>query len=249
MRKKENVLHASRLTISNRGEAAPQLLTSNSSLLTRYPSYFLIPNFSFSFGSAEDDCCEETKEERSRDAACCRCQTAREDAVHNGVEKLYTNLDEHEGDNDWSVAEPDLTDDFTEKAAQSGHSGSDYLVMYHFIEKLRGNKYAEIIDVYEALDMFLPALFAYRSVLEGKPQQIPDLRDRAERDKWRGDLACTDKAVAGAALQPSYSKGNPDIPPETYEFIRNYPRDKQITGRDRAVLGLSLPQTDADGRG
>ncbi|MBQ3889640.1 MAG: hypothetical protein II738_07840, partial [Clostridia bacterium] len=59
----------------------------------------------------------------------------------------------------------------------------------------------------------------------------------------------TDKAVAGAALQPSYSKGNADIPPETYEFIRNYPRDKQINGRDRAELGLSLPQTDEDGRG
>ena len=174
-----------------------------------------------------------------------RAETAREDTIQGGgVEKLYTNLDEHEGDNDNTVLLPDLTDDLSAKAAAAGHNGSDYLVMYHFVEKLRGNKYAEIIDVYEALDMFLPALFAYRSVLEGKAQAVPNLRDKAERDKWRNDVACTDKKVAGESLQPSYSKGNPDIPPETYDFIRDYPRDKQITGRHRAELGCALPEDE-----
>ena len=36
-----------------------------------------------------------------------------------------------------------------------------------------GNENADIIDVYEALDMFLPGLFAYRSILnDGKKMKI-----------------------------------------------------------------------------
>ena len=171
-----------------------------------------------------------------------RMETAREDAENGGTGKLYCNLDEHEGDNAGTVVEADVTDDLSEKAAAAGHGGNDYHVMYNFIEKLRGNKNADVVDVWEALDMFLPALFAYRSVLEGRPQDIPDLRNKAERDKWRGDLACTDKAVAGAALQPSYSKGNPVIPPETYEFIKNFPHDKHITGADRKELGCPVEE-------
>jgi hypothetical protein len=56
------------------------------------------------------------------------------------------------------------------------------------------------------------------SVLEGGiPQAIPDLRDPAVRDRFRNDHRCTDPKAAGDQLQPSYSKGNPDIAPEIYE--------------------------------
>lgn len=39
--------------------------------------------------------------------------------------------------------------------------------MWNCIEHLRGNPEADVIGVYEALDMFLPGLFAYFSVLAG----------------------------------------------------------------------------------
>ena len=46
--------------------------------------------------------------------------------------------------------------------------------MYHFIEKLLGNPDADIINVYEALDMSLPGMFAYRSILAGSiPASMP----------------------------------------------------------------------------
>jgi hypothetical protein len=53
----------------------------------------------------------------------------------------------------------------------------------------------------------------------GVPKSIPNLRDKAEREKWRNDTECTVAKVAGDMLVPSYSKGNPDIPAETYKEI------------------------------
>ncbi|NLF36019.1 MAG: hypothetical protein GX584_02575 [Clostridiaceae bacterium] len=48
---------------------------------------------------------------------------------------------------------------------------------------------------------------------------IPDLRIAAQRDKWRNDTWCTDSVVAKDQLVPSYSKGNPVIPDETYQRV------------------------------
>ena len=70
--------------------------------------------------------------------------------------------------------------------------------------------------------MFLPGLFAYRSILAGGiPMDIPDLRCRAERDRYRTDTACTDPAVAGDHLLPAFSKGNPEIPEVVYRSMRD----------------------------
>ena len=103
-----------------------------------------------------------------------------------------------------------------------GHGGSDYYIMDNFIDKLCGKEEADIIDVYEAMDMFLPGMFAYRSVLQGGISvQIPNLRDKSVRDKFREDAACTDPNVAKDRLLPVYSKGTPDIPDEIYEIVKN----------------------------
>ena len=85
----------------------------------------------------------------------------------------------------------------------------------------------DVNDVYEAMDMFLPGMFAYYSVLEGgKSMDIPNLRDPEERAKWKNDTRCTDPNVAGDMLIPSYSKGNPDFPDSTYDRIRKMYEDK-----------------------
>ncbi|MGN1122529.1 MAG: hypothetical protein ACI4RV_09195, partial [Eubacteriales bacterium] len=108
-----------------------------------------------------------------------------------------------------------------DKLAGFGHGGSDFYAMYHFVEKIKGNPEADIIDVYEALDMFLPGMFAYRSILKGGiPMEIPDLRNRTERDKWRNDTACTDPKAAGDMLMPTFSKGTPEIDDIVYEHMK-----------------------------
>ena len=108
-----------------------------------------------------------------------------------------------------------------DKLAGFGHNGSDFYSMYNFVEKIKGNPDADTIDVYEALDMFLPGMFAYRSVLNGNiPMEIPDLRNKDERDKWRNDTACTDPKVAGDMLLPTFSKGTPEIDDGVYDHVR-----------------------------
>ena len=54
----------------------------------------------------------------------------------------------------------------------------------------------------------------------GKPFDIPDMHDPAQRDLWRNDNACCTPAVAGDQLLPSQPGGNEVWPPEAYDYIR-----------------------------
>ena len=75
--------------------------------------------------------------------------------------------------------------------------------------------------MYEALDMGLLGLLAYRSILNGgAPVEVPNFRDKAVREQYRNDTACTDPEVAGDQLIPAYSKGNPYISPEVYANMK-----------------------------
>lgn len=139
-----------------------------------------------------------------------------------GFDKIYVNADEHEGDyaeDRVKCYEPKI--DPSRELKGFGHGGSDFYSMYFFVEKIRGVEDADIIDVYEAMDMFLPGMFAYRSILKGGvPVEIPNLRDKAVRDQWRNDTACTDPKVAGDMLWPTLSTGTPDIPDSVYEHMK-----------------------------
>ena len=149
-----------------------------------------------------------------------RMESAREDANKDFVNTIYVNADEFSGEYVGRKA-VEYKPDMDAEAKAAGHAGSDYYPMYNFIEKILGNPEADTISVYEALDMFLPGLMAYRSVLAGGiPMQIPNLRDKAERDKYRNDVACTDPKVAGDQLLPVFSQGNPDIPDAVYEKVK-----------------------------
>lgn len=151
-----------------------------------------------------------------------RAESAREDIEKGDVHQIYVNTDPADGDYEHSTLEsyrPARA--YDDKAHAFGHGGSDFYTMWHFVEKLRGNPEADIIDVYEALDMFLPGMFAYRSVLAGGvPMAIPDLRDKSIRDAWRNDTQCSDRSVAGDQWVPAYSKGEPEIAPEVYEAMK-----------------------------
>ena len=151
-----------------------------------------------------------------------RMETAREDAKVDYVDHLYVNWDEFSGEygpeklEDYYPTRPD--DEF---AKQFAHGGSDFYTMNHFLEKIKGNPNADIIDVYEAMDMFLPGYFAYLSILDGnKPKEIPNLRDKAARDEWRNYTGCTVPKVAGEYLWPTCSLGTPDIDDGVYAHMK-----------------------------
>lgn len=155
-----------------------------------------------------------------------RMESAREDAAFSrkpeeGIDRIYVNADEYPGQYKPVEVETYLPrENDNSVAVRFGHGGSDFYAVYNFVEKLLGNESADIIDVYEAMDMFLPGMFAYRSLLKGGiPMEIPNLRDRSVRDQYREDTACTDPKVAGDMLLPTTSIGTPDIPSEVYERI------------------------------
>lgn len=149
-----------------------------------------------------------------------RMESERED-IREGEYAVCTfrkNIDMFEGECEDHIETYRPIDALTEKAKGFGHGSSDFYTMYNFVEKIKGNPEADIIDVYEAMDMFLPGVFAYRSVLSGGiPMEIPNFRNKEEREKYRNDVACNDPKVAGDQLQPSYSKGTVEIPMEIYE--------------------------------
>ena len=146
-----------------------------------------------------------------------RMESAREDTGEY-VDRIYVNADDFSGDYTHHDIESYKPAENDKDSAAFGHGGSDYYSMYNFVRRILGDENADIIDVYEAMDMFLPGMFAYRSILKGGiPMDIPNLRNREEREKWRNDTACTDPKTAGASLLPTNKLGTPEIGREVYE--------------------------------
>jgi predicted dehydrogenase len=151
-----------------------------------------------------------------------RMESAREETGKNDVKTIFVKCDVNEGDyaklpvEEYRPARP-----YDDKAKAFGHGSSDFYCMWHFVEKIKGNPEADIIDVYEAMDMFLPGMFAFRSILNNSAlTEIPNLRNKAEREAWRNDTACTDPKVAGDMLLPTRFGGTPDIPDAVYEAVK-----------------------------
>ena len=123
---------------------------------------------------------------------------------------------------DWEKYDPDHFIAKDEADNIGGHEGSDFYATHLFIEKILGRPDGKwSIDVYQAVDMGICGILAYRSVLNGNvPIDVPNLRNSEERDMWRNDNACTSPEVAGDQLLPRSSYGEPDIPNEVFDNVR-----------------------------
>ena len=148
-------------------------------------------------------------------------ETARDVTKNDGVKTLFMDVDSGEETWDSAFRDVDMKDGLTETAGDFGHAGSDYYTMYNLVERINGNRQADIIDVYEAMDMFLPGMYGYFSALAGgQPMEIPDIRDPKAREVMRGDCRCTDPSVAGDQLLPCNTGGDPDFPDGIFEKLR-----------------------------
>ncbi|NQU41962.1 hypothetical protein HQ520_01660 [bacterium] len=77
--------------------------------------------------------------------------------------------------------------ELSEWAAKTGHGGGDFWVLYYFARNILYGEPAPF-DVYNAADCTLPGILAYRSTLEnGAPQDVPDFREKVDRDRHRED--------------------------------------------------------------
>jgi len=122
----------------------------------------------------------------------------------------------------------------SELARQTGgHGGSDFYTTHFFLERILGRPDGETysINVYRAVDMGICGILAYRSVLNGNtPVPVPDLRDKAQRELYRSDHACTNPAVAGGQLLPVSPQFEPaQTPDEAFARIRQlWQEDKNL---------------------
>jgi len=109
------------------------------------------------------------------------------------------------------------------------HGGGDFYTMHYFLEKLLGRPGgSEVIDVYQALDMALPGILGYKSILNGNtPFEVPDFRNPAVRDAYRNDTSCTNPDIAGDSLFPRCSFPTQEIPDRVYEAVRHEWEEKQ----------------------
>ncbi len=155
---------------------------------------------------------------------------------NGGVSRLHIELEDNGHDDEVVTRDNYLPTfeppkgDFSD-ATFNDHGGADFYCMQGFIDRIRGDEKADYIDVYEAIDMTLPGIFAYRSLLQGGiPLDIPDFRDPAQRDKYRHDTTCTDPEAAGDMLVPAYSRGEVEIDPSVYESIRQKFLDEMASG-------------------
>lgn len=74
-----------------------------------------------------------------------------------------------------------------ELAAKTGHGGGDFWVLYYFARQILTGEPGPF-DIYGASDVTIPGILAYRSSTEnGKPYDVPDFRDNAQRQAWRDD--------------------------------------------------------------
>lgn len=152
-----------------------------------------------------------------------KMESARGIAATGGVGRIYCTADDYSGQYKNPAPREDYMPqrEFDEIAKPFGHGKSDFYSMYNFAQKVLGDENADIIDVYEALDMFLPGMFAFRSILAGGvSMDIPNLRDKEEREKWRNDTACTDPKVAGDMLLPTRKDGTPEIDDAVYDRMK-----------------------------
>ncbi len=102
-------------------------------------------------------------------------------------------------------------------------SNSDLTGFAYFIAKILGDPLGETysIDVYQALDMALPGLLAYRSIVDhGMPYEVPDLRDPAVRDRYRNDRWCTDPRTPEEYRLPTNKTGTPEVDEAVYDAVR-----------------------------
>jgi predicted dehydrogenase len=78
-------------------------------------------------------------------------------------------------------------DELGDMAERTGHGGGDFWVLYHFARQILDGTPGPF-DVYISADCTLAGIQAYRSQCEGgAPLPVPDLRDAAERDRYRND--------------------------------------------------------------
>jgi predicted dehydrogenase len=151
------------------------------------------------------------------------------DRWHDGVSRIYTYREGSELTDTEVSYFPKAKVDTKLSRMTMGHGGSDFYTMHYFLEKILGRSSGEeCIDVYQAVDMGIAGILAYRSICSGNmPMDVPDLRNKEIREKYRNDNWCTDPKVAGGNIAPFCSFGSRDIPDSVYDEVKKIWKERE----------------------
>lgn len=126
------------------------------------------------------------------------------------------------GENKYYIPEKFVAPELINSSGIQSHGGSDFYPTHCFIEKILGKPDGDwAIDVYQAVDMGICGILAFRSILNGNhPVAVPNLRNKEERDAWRNDNICTNPMVAGKDVVPCSSYPEKELTAEEYDANR-----------------------------
>jgi hypothetical protein len=130
-------------------------------------------------------------------------------------------------------------DGLGELAAQTGHGGGDFWILYYFARQILTGEPAPF-DIYSAADVTIPGILAMRSAVEGgKPYDVPDFRDKAHREAWRNDR------WAQTRIDPkSHAFGTGADPAATADFSRTIAELVRFAPQVRAYADWSKVAAD-----
>jgi len=88
--------------------------------------------------------------------------------------------------------------EYAEAAQRAGHGGGDFFTNFHFARAIRGEE-APFWDVYRGVACSIVGILAYRSALNNSSLvEVPDLREKLARDRYRSDDWSPDPATRTA---------------------------------------------------
>jgi len=124
---------------------------------------------------------------------------------------------------------------YAEEAQKYGHGGSDFFVVWEFVDAVV-NKKKSPIDVYRAMDMTLPGILGFRSALNNNATiEVPDFRNESVRKKYENDHWSPDPKDKKIPGQPFPSVlGEIVIPDSIYERLEE--RRKKERARQEEAL-------------
>ncbi len=141
--------------------------------------------------------------------------------LEDGRLEIYA---EGENENGRGKRDTYTPDPMIAEAANSGHGGADFYTTHFFIQSILGDEEARknIIDVYTAVDMCIPGILAFRSICSGNSSvDVPNLRNREERDAYRNDTFCAFPDTAGDMWVPNNKAQKVGQPPDSvYDEVR-----------------------------